>query len=80
MLPNPNLPKAECSSLRDDHAWAKQLCSELIAGCTLNIKLVKAGLWPKLLCEMTLGELAEYAVFVEGLGYSYTQAALARGH
>jgi len=73
MLPNqndkPSTPRSE------DLEWAKQVCSELIAGCTLNIKLVKSGLWPKLLCDMdTVGDLASYATFIQELGLSYRRA------
>lgn len=82
MLPNPNDKLS--TSRPDDLEWAKQACAELIAGCTLNIKLVKSGLWPKLLCDMdTVGDLAAYATFIQELGLSYRRAREvreARGH
>ena len=83
MLPQNPDNQTERSQL-DDQEWAQQACKELVAGCTLNIKLVKAGLWPKLLCDMeTVGDLASYAAFIQGLGSSYLsakQAADSDGH
>jgi len=80
----PGQDKIKFTPHDDHHAWAEEACAELIAGCTLNIKLVKAGLWPKLLCDMqTVSALAEYAAFIENLGLSLRQAKEAisnRGH
>lgn len=59
----------------DDKAWAKAQVVELVAGCQLNIKLVQAGLWPTLLCDMkNIGDIAAYATFVKGLNDTYQLA------
>lgn len=85
MLPPNNHEDKSASPPRlEDAEWADRSLRELVAGCTLNIKLVKAGLWPTLLCDMkTVGELGSYATFIEGLGYSLKrakEALLNRGH
>jgi hypothetical protein len=50
-----------------EHDWAKSAVADLVAGCTLNAKLVKAGFWHRLIEDMTTEEeLQAYAVFIIG--------------
>jgi hypothetical protein len=56
-----------CAKLLDA-AWADQAVKDTLAGILLNAKLVKAGLWHKLLCDMTSDfELEAYSTFIISL-------------
>ena len=63
------------SNSKPHEDWAKQALKDTVAGLLLNVKLVRAGLWHKLICEMTSEyELEAYATFVISLRDSHNMA------
>ena len=70
-----NTPGNSQNSKQLDQDWAAQALKDTVAGVLLNAKLVKAGLWHKLICEMTSDyELEAYGAFVISLRDSHAMA------
>lgn len=48
--------------------WADELLKDIFCGCVLNLKLKRAGLCPKYLCDMTQNsDYREYGAVLEHL-------------
>jgi hypothetical protein len=63
------------NSKRLNQEWAEQALKDTVAGVLLNAKLVKAGLWHKLIYEMTSNyELEAYGTFVISIRDSHAMA------
>jgi hypothetical protein len=70
-----NTPGNSQNSKQLDQGWAEQALKDTVAGVLLNAKLVKAGLWHKLIYEMTSDyELEAYGTFIISLRDSHAMA------
>lgn len=63
-----------------DSAWAAKAVADLLAGLSLNQRLVEDGVWDQYIADMEADvELNAYGTFLLGLRDSYTVAKQQRG-
>jgi hypothetical protein len=80
MLPLMLNPQKSATTDQPDSDWAAGAVQDLLAGLTLNQRLVDDGIWDQYIADMeTDADLSAYGTFLIGLRDSLKLAKKARG-